>query len=162
MIKIKKATPQDHENMKYVWTECVSTTCDFLTTNEINRLEKAFEDKYLNDPSIVYFTQWMGDEFIGFGCIRDKDILFTPVNPVHFGKGYGENMIAYILENYEVERAYVYCSDMHALAFYSNLGFEIEDKISDIFFGNSYEINQLRLGISQEEALKLVKSKIPF
>ncbi|AXA34299.1 MULTISPECIES: GNAT family N-acetyltransferase [Francisella] len=159
-MDIRKATPQDHEKMKYVWSECILTTCYFLTTREIKKLEKEFEEKFLKDPNINYFTQWLGDEFVGFACIRGKDILFTPINPVYFGKRYGEQMVAYILENYEIERTYVYCSDMHSLAFYSNLGFEIEDRIPDIFFGNPYEINQLRLGVSQEEALRLVKSKI--
>ncbi len=43
---------------------------------------------------------------------------------------------------------------MHALAFYSRLGFEIEERIEDIFFGNDYETNQLKLVIAREEAIK--------
>lgn len=158
-MDIRKATPKDYDNMKSTWSECISTTCYFLTTREIKKLEEQFEEKFLKDPEIEFFTQWLDDQFIGFACMRGSDILFSPINPAYFGKGYGETMIAYLLENYEVARAYVYCSDMHSLAFYSKLGFEIEDKISDIFFGNPYEINQLKLGISQEEALKRIRSK---
>lgn len=159
-MDIRKATQQDHEKMKYIWSECISTTCYFLTTGEIKKLEKEFEEKFLKDPKLDYYTLWLGDEFVGFACVRGKEILFSPINPLYFGKGYGEIMIAYLLENHKIERTYVYCSDMHSLAFYSSMGFEIEDRIPDIFFGNSYELNKLKLGIPQEEALKLVKSKI--
>lgn len=159
-MEIKKATPQDHAKMAYIWSECIMVTCFFLTTSEINKIEKLFEEKFLKDPEISYFTQWVDDELIGFACMREDNILFTPVEPKLFGKGYGELMIKYLLENYNVKHTYVYCSDMHFLAFYSSLGFEIDDKIEDIFFGNDYQINKLKLGVSREEAIKRIEAKM--
>ncbi|MFT4694570.1 MAG: putative acetyltransferase [Francisella sp.] len=158
-MEIKKATPQDHAKMTYIWSECIMVTCYFLTTSEINKLEKVFEEKFLNNPEISHFTQWVDGELIGFACMRGNDILFTPIEPKLFGKGYGEFMIKYLLESFDVGHAYTYCSDMHSLAFYSALGFEIEEKIEDIFFGNDYQINQLKLGVSREEAIKRINAK---
>ena len=158
-MEIKKATPQDHTKMAYIWSECIMVTCYFLTTSEINKLEKVFEEKFLNNPEISHFTQLMDGKLIGFACMKGNDILFTPIEPKLFGRGYGELMVKYLLENFDVEHTYTYCSDMHSLVFYSALGFEIEDKIDDIFFGNDYKINKLKLAVSREEAIKRIDSK---
>lgn len=158
-MEIKRATPKDYAKMTSIWSECIMVTCYFLTTSEINKLEKVFEEKFLNNLEILHLTQWMDGELIGFACMRGNDILFTPIEPKLFGKGYGEVMIRYILENFDVERTYTYCSDMHSLAFYSALGFEIEDKIDDIFFNNDYQLNQLKLAVSREEAIKRIDAK---
>ena len=145
--------------MANIWSECIMVTCYFLTTSEIKNLGKIFEEKFLNNPEISHFTQWMDGKLIGFACMKGNDILFTPIEPKLFGKGYGELMVKYLLENFDVEHTYTYCSDMHSLAFYSALGFDIEDKIDDIFFGNDYKINQLKLAVSREEAIKRIDSK---
>jgi len=159
-MEIKKATPQDHAKMAYIWSECIMETCYFLTTSEINKLEKVFEENFLNNSKITHLTQWMDGALIGFASMRDNEILFTPILPKLFGKGYGEFMIKYLLEKFDVEYTYTYCSDMHSLAFYSALGFEIKGKIDDIFFGNDYKLNQLKLGVSREEAIRRIDYKI--
>lgn len=165
-MEIRKATPQDFEKMLYIWSECVSKTCDFLTTAEIKRLEKIFEEKHLVDPEIEYFVQSMDmdGEVFGFACIRGKELLFSPVDPRLFGKGLGEKMIEFLFREYQINTTYVYTSDMHSLAFYSALGFVIDDKIEDIFFGNSYQINKLKLLVSPEVAADRIaaKSNSPF
>ena len=107
-----------------------------------------------------YLTQWEDGGLIGFACMRNNDILFTPVEPRLFGKDYDEMMIKYLLERFDIMYTYAYCADMHLLAFYSALGFEIDDKIDDIFFGNDYKVNQLRLDISRKEAIKRIEEKI--
>lgn len=101
-------------------------TCHFLTTNEITKLKIVFEEKFLNNPEMSYLTQWEDGGLIGFACMRNNDILFTPVEPRLFGKDYDEMMIKYLLERFDIMYTYAYCADMHLLAFYSALGFEID------------------------------------
>ena len=159
-MEIREATSQDHDKMIDIWSEFIMVTCHFLTTNEITKLKIVFEEKFLNNPEMSYLTQWEDGGLIGFACMRNNDILFTPVEPRLFGKGYDEMMIKYLLERFDIRYTYAYCADMHSLAFYSALGFEIDDKIDDIFFGNDYKVNQLRLGISRKEAIKRIEEKI--
>ncbi|AIT10066.1 acetyltransferase [Candidatus Francisella endociliophora] len=163
-MEIRKATPQDFEKMLFIWSECISATCHFLTTSEIKKLEKIFEEKHLVDPEIQYFVQAVDGEVFGFACIKGKDLLFSPVDPRLFGKGLGEKMIEFLFREHGIDTTYVYSSDMHSLAFYTALGFVVEDKIEDIFFDNPYEINKLKLLISPVEAADKIaaKGKTPF
>lgn len=79
--------------------------------------------------------------------------------PSFFGKGLGEAMVKYLFENHDIDTAYVYCSDMHSLAFYTALGFIIDDRIDDIFFDNRYKLNRLKLSISPKEAAERIAAK---
>lgn len=160
-MKIRKATPKDFEAMINIWAECISSTCHFLTTSEIKKLEKVFQEKYLIDPEIQYFVQTMDDgEVFGFACIRGKELLFSPIYPRLFGKGLGEKMMEFLLREHQIDTAYVYRSDMHSLAFYSTIGFVIDDRIEDIFFGNPYEINKLKIPISPNIAADRLVAKL--
>ncbi|QEO57340.1 MULTISPECIES: GNAT family N-acetyltransferase [Francisella] len=158
-MKIRKATSKDFKDMLYIWKECISTTCQFLTTSEINKEVEILEEKYLNTPETKCFVQVVDDENVGFACIRDKELLFSPVLPSFFGKGLGEAMVKYLFENHDIDTAYVYCSDMHSLAFYTALGFIIDDRIDDIFFDNRYKLNRLKLSISPKEGAERIAAK---
>lgn len=58
-------------------------------------------------------------------------------------------MLKYLLESYSVDTVYVYNANILTLAFYTSIGFIIEDRIEDIIFSSQY--NKLKLsGISQE------------
>lgn len=160
-MEIRKATPADFDAMIDIWSECISATCHFLTTAEIKKLEKVFQEKYLVDPEIKFFVQTMDDgQVFGFACIRGKELLFSSVHPRLFGKGLGEKMVEFLLREYQVNTTYVYRSDMHSLAFYSAIGFVIDDRIEDIFFGNPYEINKLKILISPDMAADRLAAKL--
>lgn len=163
-MKIRKATAKDFKDMLYIWTECISKTCHFLTTSEIKAQEKTLEDKYFKNTDMQFFVQVIDDEVIGFACIKGKELFFSPILPKFFGKGFGETMVKYLFEKYAVDIAYVYCTDMHSLAFYTALGFAIEEKVDDIFFDNEYELNRLKLTVSPKEAAEKIaaKDKSPF
>ncbi|MGX9893189.1 hypothetical protein [Francisella orientalis] len=67
--------------MLHIWKECISTTCEFLTTSEIDREVEVLEQKYFNIPETKSFVQVVDDKNVGFVCIRDKELLFSPVLP---------------------------------------------------------------------------------
>ena len=47
-------------------------------------------------------------------------------------------MLKYLLENYSIDTAYVYNANIQTLAFYTSIGFIIEDRIEDIIFSSQY------------------------
>ena len=163
-MQIRKATQKDFKDMLIIWEECISKTCQFLTTSEINKEVDVLEEKYFKNPNVKSFVQIRNDEIVGFSCIRDKELLFAPIDPRLFGKGIGEATVKYLFEKYAVDTAYVYSNDMHSLAFYTNLGFAIEDRIEDIFFDNAYQLNKLKLIVTPKEAAEKIaaKKKKPF
>ncbi|ASG67912.1 acetyltransferase [Francisella halioticida] len=158
-MQIRKAAPKDFKDMLIIWEECISKTCQFLTTSEINKEVDVLEEKYFRNPNVKSFVQVIDDEVVGFSSIRDKELLFSPIYPSFFGKGIGETTVKYLFEKYAVDTAYVYSNDMHSLAFYTNLGFAIEDKIEDIFFDNAYQLNKLKLTVSPKEAAEKIAAK---
>lgn len=158
-MQIRKATAKDYKDMLVIWEECVSKTCQFLTTNEINIVVETLEEKYFRDPNIKSFVQIIDDKIIGFSCIRDKELLFTPIDPRLFGKGIGETVVKYLFEKYGVDTAYVYSNDMVSLAFYTALGFAIEDRTEDTFFNNNHQLNRLKLTVSPKEAAERIATK---
>jgi ribosomal protein S18 acetylase RimI-like enzyme len=158
-MQIRKANSKDFKDMLIIWEECISKTCQFLTTSEINKEMEALEAKYFKDSNVKSFVQVIDDEIVGFSCIRDNELLFTPIDPRYFGKGIGENVVKYLFEKYEIDTAYVYSNDIQSLAFYTALGFVIDDKIEDIFFDNGYQLNRLKLTVSPKEAAAKIVAK---
>lgn len=158
-MQIRKATSKDFKDMLIIWEECISKTCQFLTTSEINKEVETLEEKYFKDPNVKSFVQVIDDEIVGFSCIREKELLFTPIDPRYFGKGIGETVVKYLFEKYEIDTTYVYSNDIHSLAFYTALGFVIDDKIEDIFFDNDYQLNRLKLTVSPKEAAAKIIAK---
>lgn len=151
-MEIRKATPQDFEIMLNICSECILKTCYFLTTSEINKLVKVFKEKHLVDPETEFFVQSIDEEVFGFAGIRGKELLYSHIDPRLFGKGWAEKMVEYLFREYGVDTAYVYCSDIDSLAFYSKLGFIIDDKIKDTFFNNPYDVNRLKLSMTPLQA----------
>lgn len=121
-------------------------------------------DKYLNDPIFKSFVLTAEGQVIGFSCIKDNEILFSTVESRFLGKGFRSFMLKYLLENYSVDTAYVYNANIQTLAFYTSIGFIIEDRIEDIIFSSQYyHINKLKLsGIPQEIAQKIAAKNKNF
>ncbi|MED7818361.1 MULTISPECIES: GNAT family N-acetyltransferase [unclassified Francisella] len=158
-MQIRKATAKDYKDMLIIWEECISKTCQFLTTNEINKEVETLEEKYFTDPNVKSFVQIIDGEMVGFSSIRDNELLFTPLNPRLFGKGISESIVGYLFDKHAIDTAYVYSNDMDTLAFYTSLGFAIEDRIEDIFFNNGYQLNRLKLTMSPKEAAQRIAAK---
>ncbi|ALB01407.1 acetyltransferase [Francisella persica ATCC VR-331] len=162
-MEIREATAKDFEDIVYIWSEYLLNNCQFFTTNEINNQGKLVVDKYLNDPAFKSFVLTVEGQVIGFSCIKDNEILFSTVESRFLGKGLRSFMLKYLLENYSVDTAYVYSANIQTLAFYTSIGFIIEDRIEDIIFSSQYHINKLKLsGIPQEIAQKIAAKNKNF
>ncbi|MBK2241483.1 GNAT family N-acetyltransferase, partial [Francisella tularensis] len=55
--------------------------------------------------------------------------------------------------------AYVYSVNIQTLAFYTSIGFIIEDKIDDIIFSSQYHINKLKLSATPQEIIEKIAAK---
>ncbi|AEE26715.1 GNAT family N-acetyltransferase [Francisella hispaniensis] len=158
-MKIREATAKDFDDVVYIWSEHLLNNCQFFTTNEINNQGKLVVEKYLNNPAFKSFVLTVEDRVIGFSCIKDNEILFSTVEQRFLGKGFRSFMLKYLLENYAVDTAYVYSANIQTLAFYTSIGFIIEDKIDDIIFSSQYHINKLKLSATPQETIEKIAAK---
>ncbi|BCL52399.1 GNAT family N-acetyltransferase [Francisella tularensis] len=158
-MKIREATAKDFDDVVYIWSEHLLNNCQFFTTNEINNQGKLVVEKYLNNPAFKSFVLTVEDQVIGFSCIKDNEILFSTVEQRFLGKGFRSFMLKYLLENYAVDTAYVYSVNIQTLAFYTSIGFIIEDKIDDIIFSSQYHINKLKLSATPQEIIEKIAAK---
>ncbi|APC91180.1 MULTISPECIES: GNAT family N-acetyltransferase [Francisella] len=158
-MKIRKATNKDFEGIAYIWSEHLLTNCQFFTTHEIKNQEKVVVDKYINDPALKSFVLIVEEQLIGISCIRDKEILFSAVDPKLLGKGFRSFMLKYLLENYDVDAAYVFSANIQTMAFYTSIGFIIEDRVDDFIFSSQYQLNKLKLSESPQETAQKIAAK---
>lgn len=158
-MKIREATAKDFDDVIYIWSEHLLNNCQFFTTNEINNQGKLVVEKYLNNPAFKSFVLTVEDQVIGFSCIKDNEILFSTVEQRFLGKGFRSFMLKYLLENYAVDTTYVYSANIQTLAFYTSIGFIIEDKIDDIIFSSQYHINKLKLSATPQEIIEKIAAK---
>ncbi|MDE4940360.1 GNAT family N-acetyltransferase, partial [Francisella tularensis subsp. holarctica] len=76
-MKIREATDKDFDDVVYIWSEHLLNNFQFFTTNEIINQGKLVVEKYINNTAFKSFVLTVEDQFIGFSCINDNEILFS-------------------------------------------------------------------------------------
>lgn len=87
-----------------------------------------------------------GDTLAGFAATRrDGYILFLAVAPEYRGEGFGRQLVASVADDHNSVTCHARATNQEALAFYENLGFEIERRVED-YYEDQGDAYYLRLG----------------
>lgn len=87
-----------------------------------------------------------GDTLVGFAAARsDGYILFLAVNPDYRGEGYGERLVAAVVDEAGKASCHARRTNENAVEFYEHLGFSVERDI-DNYYEDGEGAYYLRLG----------------
>jgi ribosomal-protein-alanine N-acetyltransferase len=104
-----------------------------------------FRNAYKRSTVYLYADQ-SHDRLVGFAAVRrDGYILFLAVDPDYQGQGFGQRLVASVAEQYQSVTCHARTTNEGALAFYQNLGFEVERRI-DGYYEDGGDAYYLRLG----------------
>ena len=106
-----------------------------------------FSDAYRRSKTHLLFDRTDGTErLIGFvSARRDGYILFLAVAPESRGRGFGRRLVAAVADEQATVSCHARTTNEAALAFYENLGFEIERRI-DSYYEDGGDAYYLKLG----------------
>lgn len=83
---------------------------------------------------------------LGFAATRsDGYLLFLAVDPDYRGQGFGRRLVAAIVDEHDSVTAHVRRTNDAALAFYTDLGFEVSKRINN-YYEDGGDAYYLRLG----------------
>ncbi|MCL9816258.1 GNAT family N-acetyltransferase [Natronocalculus amylovorans] len=128
---------------KYV-AEAWALKEDIRQTEGVLRQQRGFfTDAYRRSTAHLIFEN---TTLVAFASVRrDGYILFLAVSPSTRGRGYGEQLIAAIADEYRSVTCHARSTNENALGFYEHLGFKIRRRIDNYYEdgGNAY---YLKLG----------------
>jgi ribosomal-protein-alanine N-acetyltransferase len=87
-----------------------------------------------------------GDTLVGFAAARsDGYILFLAVNPAYRGEGFGQRLVAAVVDDAGKASCHARRTNENAVEFYEHLGFSVEREI-DNYYEDGQGAYYLRLG----------------
>ncbi len=102
-----------------------------------------FTDAYRRSTAHLIFEN---ADLVAFACVRrDGYILFLAVSPDARGRGYAEELVAEIAEEYRSVSCHARATNENALGFYEHLGFSIKRRI-DNYYEDGGDAYYLKLG----------------
>ncbi|MFB6152667.1 MAG: GNAT family N-acetyltransferase [Halodesulfurarchaeum sp.] len=102
-----------------------------------------FADAYRRATVHVFLD---GETLIGFAAARrDGYLLFLGVEPAYRGEGFGERLVASVVEEKGNVTCHARVSNENAVAFYEHLGFTVVRRI-DNYYEDGADAYYLRLG----------------
>lgn len=133
-------TPAQKDELITLWERSVRATHDFLRPADMATIKGFLSDfDFTAVPSFCLMAQ---ERMLGF-IVLDKDkINALFIDPAHIGKGYGRQLMNYVLAQFDVNFVDVNEQNHRAKAFYEKYGFSVFNRIDEDDFG--YPLLQMR------------------
>ncbi|WP_436866472.1 GNAT family N-acetyltransferase [Staphylococcus pseudoxylosus] len=133
---------KDYPKALEIWEKSVITTHDFL--KEKDRLELKAEI-----PTYFKFVEadlWFNDyEAIGFSGTNEQNLEMLFIDPKYFQKGYGTEILQYLIQENKVLYVDVNKDNYNAVNFYIKNGFKKYKESQKDQQGRHYSILHLKL-----------------
>lgn len=144
IIEIDNRTTALINELLEVWEDSVKATHLFLSNEEINKI-KEYVPQALKEVSHLVIIKNEKDISIAFMGVEGTKLEMLFIKSIERGKGLGKQLLAYGIENYNVNELVVNEQNPNAKAFYEHLGFKVYKRADLDEQGNQYPILYMRL-----------------
>ena len=139
-LKHRIGTAKDHELILKTWEKSVRATHFFLASSDIEYF-KSIIPKALNNVELII---WDDEEHIvGFSGVSAEELDMLFLDPKYFHKGYGSQILTWLIENKGITKIDVNTQNEAAFAFYLKHGFVVDSQDEVDGFGKPYPISHL-------------------
>lgn len=141
--KILEFGKENYEELRDIWEKSVRATHDFLSEKDIENIK---EQIYTYFGYVKIFgMKDENDKITGFIGISDDKIEMLFVDPKHFKKSIGKELINFIVEKMNISLVDVNEQNNGAFEFYKKMGFEVISRDEFDNMGNPFPILHLKL-----------------
>lgn len=134
------AKPTDYSKILTIWEKSVQATHDFLSQTDQEFFKEAVPKFFTNLEILLWFDE---DNLIGFTATTSQELEMFFLDPVFIGKGYGSQILKWLVEYKEINRIDVNKQNKQATKFYQKHGFKIDSESQRDGYGKPYPILHL-------------------
>ncbi|WP_392560565.1 GNAT family N-acetyltransferase [Orbus mooreae] len=141
-ILIRPVVKSEHPILLELWSGSVSATHRFLTQNDIALLYQQLQAQWLDLVEIWVLE--VSTEIVGFIGFDENRVEMLFIEPNHFRKGYGQQLINFAKQRSREIFLDVNEQNPQALAFYQKQGFQSIGRSETDSQGNPFPLLHLR------------------
>lgn len=134
------AKPTDYSKILTIWEKSVQATHDFLSQTDHEFFKEAIPKFFTDLEILLWFDE---DNLIGFTATTSQELEMFFLDPVFIGKGYGSQILKWLIEYKEINRIDVNKQNKQATKFYQKHGFKIDSESQRDGYGKPYPILHL-------------------
>ncbi|EAC8098069.1 GNAT family N-acetyltransferase [Listeria monocytogenes] len=136
----KRAKKQDYQMVLAIWEKSVIATHDFLAAEDL----QFYKEKIPGFLDQVELLLWFsGEEIVGFSGTSEQELDMLFIDPVFTGQGFGSQILAWLMEEKQINQVDVNEQNENAKRFYLKHGFVISSRSEVDGFGKAYPILHL-------------------
>lgn len=131
------------DQLVHIWRKSVVASHTFLTSNDINEIEKFVPIALENiNTLLIVEEQWKP---VGFAGADGSKLEMLFIDPELRGKGIGKQIVQNLIANYQVTEVAVNEQNPLAKGFYEHLGFKVYRREPLDEQGNPFPILYMKL-----------------
>ena len=150
---IHSIIPSEYKDVVAVWETSVRATHHFLTEEDIAYFKPLILHTYL-DAIELRGIKNNNQNIIGFMGVAAQNLEMLFIHPDYIGKGLGNILLGFAIENLNVIKVDVNEQNQQALGFYKHYGFEIVNRSERDATGKPYPILHLELKANKSTEAK--------
>ncbi|MCD8878986.1 GNAT family N-acetyltransferase [Staphylococcus kloosii] len=133
---------KDYTTALKIWEDSVCATHDFLTETDRLTLKTEIPTYFKYVDAYLWFNE---NEVVGFSGINKQNLEMLFIAPEHFHKGYGTEILQYLIRENDIKYVDVNKDNHNALKFYQKNGFKQYKESKKDAQGRNYPILHLKL-----------------
>jgi len=126
-----------------VWEKSVRATHHFVTATDLERIKKLVHQ--IDFSAFSVYCLMDQNEVVGFLGVADATIESLFLHPDLIGQGHGRRLVKFAFDMLKADKVNVNEQNVHAVAFYSKLGFKTYERTDKDPEGNDYPILKMKL-----------------
>jgi putative acetyltransferase len=145
-LKIKEMKLRSQElidQLVHIWRKSVVASHTFLTTNDIDQIERMIPMALENIPTLLVVEQQ--GAHLGFAGADGNKLEMLFIDPDLRGKGIGKQIVQNLIANYQVTEVAVNEQNPLVKGFYEHMGFKVYKREPIDEQGNPFPILYMRL-----------------
>jgi putative acetyltransferase len=142
-LEIRKYKDTWRKEMLALWEKSVRATHDFLDPADIDFFKNIVQGIDFN--SFEVYCAFEGKEMIGILGVHERKLEMLFLDPDHIGKGYGKELMNFILNDLRVTKVDVNEGNHNATEFYKRFGFRVYERTDVDDHGKPYPILKMEL-----------------
>ena len=139
-LKHRIGTATDYELILTIWEKSVRATHLFLPPSEIEYFKSIIPKALKNVELIIWEDE---QHVVGFSGVSEEELDMLFLDPKFFRKGYGSQILTWLIENKGITKIDVNTQNEAAFAFYLKHGFVVDSQDEVDGFGKPYPISHL-------------------
>lgn len=140
-MKQHPAIIAEYDLLVEIWAKSVKKTHDFLLEKDFERIKNELPNYF---PYVDLNVWTDGEKTIGFSGVDGNKLEMLFLDPDFIGRGYGRQIITYLLEEKAIQYVDVNEQNQSAKLFYQVMGFEEYDRSEIDDAGREYPILHLK------------------